>query len=167
MQLAEAYRQEGLLDDALRILRDGLTREPGSISGRLALARLRLEQTAFDEALAEAERIEELAPDSLEVLELKAQILWLRRASPPAPEARSRQAPEIVAGPSAGLASPTLAALYAAQGYTERAEALKVQLAAAPEGSGGAESPAADAPLLCRLAAFRDAARRRREELQP
>lgn len=163
MRLAEAHRQEGLLEDALRILRDGLTRQPDSISARLALARTLLEQASFDEALAEADRIDKMAPGTLEVLEIKAQILLLRRGSPGAPGLEMSDAAEMPSGPPAGLASPTLMALYRAQGYAERAES--------PTARGAADSPAADEPatdlsLLRRLTAFRDAARRRREGLR-
>jgi hypothetical protein len=133
-----------------------LTRQPDSIPGRLSLARLLLEQGAFDKALAEADRIEECLPGSLEVLELKAQILLLRRSRQPASGARDGEdvAGERVAAPD--LASPTLAALYAAQGHAGRPASRSALLP---------ESPGASPPVE-RLEAFREAARRRREELR-
>jgi tetratricopeptide (TPR) repeat protein len=163
LRLAEAYRQEGLLEDALRILRDALLCEPGAIDVRLHLARLLAEQGSFDAALAEADRIGAMAPNGLEALELKAQVLALRRGRGRAAVSGESGSPNIPSGPPDGLASPTLAKLYSAQGYADRAKKLEAELSGVTGGSRSASRPA----ILDRLAAFRDAARRRREEVRP
>ena len=56
VRLAEAYRKEGLLRDAVRICRDGLARFPASWPGRIVLGRILLEQGAIEEAYDELER---------------------------------------------------------------------------------------------------------------
>ncbi|MBI2163491.1 MAG: tetratricopeptide repeat protein [candidate division NC10 bacterium] len=69
-QLADAYRKEGLLDEAIRICRDGLVAHPNYVSGRVVLGRALLEQGALEEAEAEFRRVLELAPDNLLALRL-------------------------------------------------------------------------------------------------
>ena len=69
-QLADAYRKEGLLDEAIRICRDGLAAHPTYVSGRVVLGRALLEQGALEEAEAEFRRVLELAPDNLLALRL-------------------------------------------------------------------------------------------------
>lgn len=159
IQLAEAHRHEGLLDDALRILRAGLAREE-SVPGRMALARLLVERGELDEALVELERVEAAAPGDPEALELRTAILLRRRERPvrgaePDPGEGEPQAAPGLAGP----ASPTLAALYAAQGYGERAQAMTRTQAPSPRVE---ESRAVTA-----LRAFLAAARRSREAGTP
>ncbi len=69
-QLADAYRKEGLLDEAIRICRDGLAAHPTYVSGRVVLGRALLEQGVLEEAEAEFRRVLELAPDNLLALRL-------------------------------------------------------------------------------------------------
>ncbi|MBI3121371.1 MAG: tetratricopeptide repeat protein, partial [candidate division NC10 bacterium] len=69
-QLADAYRKEGLLDEAIRICRDGLVAHPTYVSGRVVLGRALLEQGALEEAEGEFRRVLELAPDNLLALRL-------------------------------------------------------------------------------------------------
>ena len=69
-QLADAYRKEGLLDEAIWICRDGLAAHPTYVSGRVVLGRALLEQGALEEAEAEFRRVLELAPDNLLALRL-------------------------------------------------------------------------------------------------
>ena len=161
VHLAEAYRLEGLLDDAARILRDGLAVNPESIPGRLALARIYLLQGNLDGAFAETDRVEEFSPGALEALELRAEILLRRRdgrLSDDPPRAQNLPA-EI---PAPGLASPTLLALYAAQGYAGQPETGALRWRADADGRGSTQR-LIEPGLLGRLAAFREAALRRRE----
>lgn len=164
VHLAEAYRLEGLLDDAGRILREGLAVNPASIPGRLALARLLLLQGKLEEAHGEAERLEVLSPGMLEVLELRTELLLRRRGGESSGRSTATAKEPPLSGPS--LATPTLQALYAAQGYARRAEAVKDRLQA---GSTTRDSvpTAPRAMVLERLAAFREAARRRRGARRP
>ena len=53
VRLAEAYRREGLLEDAIRICREGLTRFPTTLRGRIFLGQILLEQGETPEATAE------------------------------------------------------------------------------------------------------------------
>jgi hypothetical protein len=77
VRLAEAYRREGLLGDAIRICREGLSRFPASLRGRILLGQILLEQGATPEAMAEFDRVELESSGNLEILAL------LREARPP------------------------------------------------------------------------------------
>jgi hypothetical protein len=57
--------------------------------------------------------------------------------------------------------------LYSAQGYTERAETVKALMSAGRGGTSPAHPASAGVSVVDRLAAFRDAARRRRGEMRP
>jgi hypothetical protein len=77
VRLAEAYRREGLLGDAIRICREGLTRFPTSLRGRILLGQILLEQGETPEATAEFDRVERESSENPEILAL------LREARPP------------------------------------------------------------------------------------
>ena len=70
IRLAEAYRREGLLADAIRICREGLTRCPTSLRGRTLLGQSLLEQGATPSAVAEFDRVEREASGNPEILAL-------------------------------------------------------------------------------------------------
>ena len=70
IRLAEAYRREGLLADAIRICREGLTRCPTSLRGRILLGQSLLEQGAIPLAMAEFDRVEREASGNPEILAL-------------------------------------------------------------------------------------------------
>ena len=77
VRLAEAYRREGLLEDAIRICREGLTRFPTTLRGRILLGQILLEQGETPEATAEFDRVERESSGNPEILAL------LREARPP------------------------------------------------------------------------------------
>jgi Flp pilus assembly protein TadD len=166
-RLADAYRREGLLDEAIQICRDGLAAHPGYAGGREILAYALLEQGALDEAEQEFRRVLEQAPEHLLALRFLGDICARQgragearryyeralRLDPGDPETRGRLAalpvtPEAGASeasvPAPGwnrdpLASPTLAALYASQGHADVAEVIYSQLGRRP----GEAAPAA------------------------
>ena len=70
IRLAEAYRREGLLADAIRICQEGLTRCPTSLRGRILLGQSLLEQGAIPSAMAEFDRVEREASGNPEILTL-------------------------------------------------------------------------------------------------
>jgi tetratricopeptide (TPR) repeat protein len=159
-RLADAYRREGLLDEAIQICRDGLAAHPGHAGGREVLARALLERGALEEAEQEFRRVLEQVPAHLPALRSLGDISvrqgrpqearrYYERAlhlNPDDSETQARLAALPVAteaGPSGGsvpasgrnrdpLASPTLAALYASQGHAEVAEAIYSQLGRRP-----------------------------------
>jgi tetratricopeptide (TPR) repeat protein len=73
-QLADAYRKEGQLDEAVRICRNGLVAHPTYVSARVVLGRALLEQGALEAAEAEFSRVLELTPDHLLALQLLGDI---------------------------------------------------------------------------------------------
>jgi tetratricopeptide (TPR) repeat protein len=123
VRLAEAYRKEGLLRDAVRICRDGLARFPAAWPGRIVLGRILLEQGVVEEAYDELERVRREARGKPEILAALEDVL--KQVPPVASEGL-----EPVGEPSSRdpLASPTLAKLYASQGDPATAEAILRQL---------------------------------------
>jgi tetratricopeptide (TPR) repeat protein len=150
VQLADAYRKEGLLADAIRICRDGLDAHPSCVKGRIILAKALFEEGAFDLARGECEQILTAEPDQPEAVQLLAAMS--------AGQQPGRQSGECKDDP---LASPTLAALYAAQGHTRAAAAIYLQLGMEPGAEAG-KRPNQD--ILNELVALREGARRLRME---
>lgn len=72
--LAESYRKAGFLDDAVRVCREGLTHNPGYISGRVALARALSGKGEYVEARESITKVVQAAPDNLMAQKLLGQI---------------------------------------------------------------------------------------------
>jgi hypothetical protein len=70
IRLAEAHRREGLVQDAIRICREGLQRLPTSLRGRIVLGQCLLDQGAIGEAIVELGRVERDGRDDPEILAL-------------------------------------------------------------------------------------------------
>jgi tetratricopeptide (TPR) repeat protein len=64
-QVAEEYRKEGLLNEALTVCLEGLRRHPNYWSARVVLGRIRLEMGSRQEALEELEKAIKAVPDNL------------------------------------------------------------------------------------------------------
>jgi len=63
--LAELYRKEGMLDEAIRLCIDGLTFHPNYLSGRVALGRAYYEKVMFKEAKEELLKVIAITPDNI------------------------------------------------------------------------------------------------------
>jgi tetratricopeptide (TPR) repeat protein len=63
--LAEEYRKEGMLDQAIEVLKKGLEKQPGYMSARVSLGKIYLEKGQMDEARVEFENVVKLIPDNL------------------------------------------------------------------------------------------------------
>jgi len=63
--LAEEYRKQGRLDDAVDVLKAGIERQPSYMSARVALGRIFFEKSLFDEARSQFETVIEAIPDNL------------------------------------------------------------------------------------------------------
>jgi tetratricopeptide (TPR) repeat protein len=63
--LAEEYRKEGMLDQAIEVLQKGLEKQPGYMSARVLLGKIYLEKGQMDEARVEFENVVKLIPDNL------------------------------------------------------------------------------------------------------
>ena len=63
--LAEEYRKEGMLDEAIEVLRKGLEKQPGYMSARVLLGKIYLEKGQMNEARAEFESVVKSIPDNL------------------------------------------------------------------------------------------------------
>ncbi len=65
VQLAEEYRKQGLLDNAIEICEQGLTKHPQYPSARVALGRALLEAKTYDRACEEFESVLAQIPDNI------------------------------------------------------------------------------------------------------
>src|SRR5512147_3097157 len=63
--LAEEYRKEGMLDDAISVLLTGIERQPGYMSARVSLGKIYLEKGMMKEARSEFENVVSIIPDNL------------------------------------------------------------------------------------------------------
>ncbi len=63
--LAEEYRKEGMLDEAINVLMSGLERQPGYMSARVSLGKIFLEKGMVNEARSEFENVINSIPDNL------------------------------------------------------------------------------------------------------
>ena len=63
--LAEEYRKEGMLDEAIEVLKKGIEKQPGYMSARVSLGKIYLEKGLMDEARGEFENVVKFIPDNL------------------------------------------------------------------------------------------------------
>jgi hypothetical protein len=76
VRLADAHRREGLVEDAIRICREGLARVPSSLRGRIVLGQSLLDQGAIGEAIVELARVEREGHGDSEILALLCEVCW-------------------------------------------------------------------------------------------
>lgn len=136
-QLADAYRKEGLLEEAIRICRDGLVAHPTYASARVVLARALLEQGALEEAEAEFRRVLELAADNLVALRLLGDICG-QQGRPG--EARQLYERALRLNPLDRETQDRLAALPGEAGPPSTASAASPAVPLGPEGFEPAEA---------------------------
>jgi tetratricopeptide (TPR) repeat protein len=74
LQLAEAYRKDGLCDQAIAIIRSGLAKMPEPLSARLLLGRCYLEKEMIAEAKEELEAVVRGIEECLPVYKLLSQV---------------------------------------------------------------------------------------------
>jgi tetratricopeptide (TPR) repeat protein len=194
IRLADAHRNEGLIEDAIRICREGLARFPSSLRARILLGQSLLDQGAIGEAIVELGRVEREARDNPEILALLCDVRtagpqWTRRAAEtrdagasrvPEPAGGTMTEPPVLfldafgqpadagPGPDASgvdpLASPTLAGLYADQGDTDAADAIRRQIAPEAPPPSAKPVPAQEPPgYLEELRRLREVAARLRK----
>jgi tetratricopeptide (TPR) repeat protein len=202
VRLAEAYLKEGLPDEAIKICRDGLATDPGYAGGRVLLARALLERGSLDDAEHECRRVLLQAPEHVPALRCLGEICARQGRAEEARryserglrlEPRRAETPGRLAGwpvtPETGpvepaaqtpgrnrdpLATPTLASLYASQGYTDVAQMIYSQVGQ-QRGETAPPSPSEDmsgkgtpaSRVLERLLALREAVRKHREVKGP
>jgi len=172
IRLADAHRREGLVEDAIRICREGLARFPSSLRGRILLGQSLLDHGAIGEAIVELGRVERDAQNDPEILALLCEVRvagpqWTRgaaesrgpargsatesggaaEAEPPVlmletPEQPTEDTRRPEPSRADPLASSTLADLYASQGDQATADAILRQIA--PEEAAPAAEPLAD-----------------------
>lgn len=63
--LAEEYRKEGMLEEAIDVLQKGLEKQPGYMSARVSLGKIYIEKGMVKEAQSELESVIKSIPDNL------------------------------------------------------------------------------------------------------
>jgi tetratricopeptide (TPR) repeat protein len=63
--LAEEYKKEGMLDEAISVLLGGIERQPGYMSARVSLGKIYFEKGMMNEARSEFENVIKSIPDNL------------------------------------------------------------------------------------------------------
>ncbi len=63
--LAEEYRKEGMLDEAIAVLSKGIEKQPDYMSARVSLGKIYIEKGMLEEARAEFENVVSSVPDNL------------------------------------------------------------------------------------------------------
>ncbi len=114
--LADFYRENGLLSEAIEICRSGLENSPGNIEGRIVLARCHLTAGDLASARDQVTRVLAVQPENVSAKKLLAEIdqqdkkvaaAPVDRAAPdtsPSPEPAAAQAePSVSASPSPGV----------------------------------------------------------------
>ncbi len=143
--LAEALRKRGALDEALRVVLEGLSREPGHLPGQLVLSRIRMDQQDWPGAEVALRAALAIDPSHPGVLEGMADLAdatgrqgeasaWREvlieshpAEAPPAvsapPSRASAGVPEEAepAGQEEFILTESLAGLYRRQGHLEKA----------------------------------------------
>lgn len=84
--LAEEYKKEGMLDEAIAVLLKGVEKQPGYMSARVSLGKIYVEKEMLKEAQAEFEQVIRSIPDNLYAHKKLADIY---RATGDAPQAIS------------------------------------------------------------------------------
>jgi len=165
--LAQICREQGFLDLARQICEKGLSRHPASVSGRLMLARIFLDQEALNESRALVEKVLEEYPAQQEATSLREKILRAlgvplkeekkddKKKEAPKMEAQVDQKPQTTPHAAEDVEeeatevstvavsiweNPTMAKIYADQGETKIArQILEKILARDPNNARAAE----------------------------
>jgi tetratricopeptide (TPR) repeat protein len=124
--IAERFRRAGELERAIDLCREGLTRFPNHLSGRVTLGWALLDLGRYDEARVELERVLKRAPDNLAAIRGLAEL-----------HDRAENAMFVPAEPQAAAWPPTPAAAPQAIGWRDPDQLV----ASAP-------TPAAPAPAI-------------------
>lgn len=84
--LAEEYRREGRLEEAIETCATGLKRHPSYLSARVTLGRALLQARRYDEAQTEFEVVLRAAPGNLAAIRGLAELQGERGRSTPSPD---------------------------------------------------------------------------------
>ena len=85
--LAEIFAAYDMIDEALKVCREGLKANPTSVAGRLSYAKTLMKIGDLDAADAELVRVQEFVPSHSKALDLRMDIEFMRRGETPQPRA--------------------------------------------------------------------------------
>jgi len=68
--IAEYLLNYGMLDEAIKVLREGLKRHPGFVSGHLVMAKVHIKRGNWEEALESTQRVLKIVPENKVAKEL-------------------------------------------------------------------------------------------------
>jgi tetratricopeptide (TPR) repeat protein len=113
-----------MVDEAIKVCREGLKHSPDAITGRLVLAKALIKAGNLDQAEDETDYVIDRVPNNTKALELKQQIESLRRGKMP-----SEPVEEIINEPDVAADEPawqtvTMARIYHSQGHEQKAREI-------------------------------------------
>lgn len=126
--IAEYFLIYGMVDDALKVCREGLKQHPELVSGRIVMARIHMRRGNWEEALAELNRALSIVPENPMARRLVTEIGLLRNRE----KSNERAAYQHLAatdlaelcGGSSSWNTMTMANVFASQGHYSHAREI-------------------------------------------
>lgn len=134
--IADYFLMYGMIDDAMKICREGLKRHPNLVSGRIVMAKVHLKRDNWDEAEAELRTVLSIVPDNQTALEMLSVIDGERKAEGEAFKEAAEKIHAQEAVDASGDAQDeswqtvTMADIFARQGHKEKARQIYLDVLA-------------------------------------
>lgn len=126
--IADFFLMYGMVDEAMKVCREGLNRHPELVSGRIVMAKVHLKRDNWDEAEAELRAVLSIVPENQCAFTMLASIEERRRAES---EAQKAVVEQTQAAPQAQDRSQdeswqtvTMADIFARQGHSDKARKI-------------------------------------------
>jgi predicted Zn-dependent protease len=128
--IADYFLMYGMVDDAMKVCREGLKRHPNLVSGRIVMAKVHLKRGNWDEAEAELTAVLSIVPDNQTAREMlatidgerKAEGAVFKEAAERVQTHAERDAPKQAEDES--WQTVTMADIFARQGHNEKARKI-------------------------------------------
>ncbi|MFH0800051.1 MAG: tetratricopeptide repeat protein [Pseudomonadota bacterium] len=129
--IAEYFLTFGMLDDAMKVCREGIKRHPSLVSGKVVMAKIHMRRGNWEEAEENLKDALSIAPENMSAHELLKKInMYLSRDSEAdVHDSRNNPAEKTDKKPVAEPPAPswrtlTMASIYATQGHFDQARAI-------------------------------------------
>lgn len=110
--LAEFFLIYDMIEESIKVCREGLKHNPNSVSGKLVLAKAYMRQGNLDDADEELRKILSVLPSHTKAQELRMEIDMLR------------QGEKLVYGDLPAWQTVTMAKIYSSQGHDDKAREI-------------------------------------------
>ena len=126
--IAQYMLMYGMVDQALKICREGLKRHPGLISGRIVMARIHLKRGNWEEAEGELRHVLSVVSDNAAARGMMGEIEAMRRAEREGTPAHSDRAKGSDPTSDPSWNTVTMAGILASQGHGEKAREIYLSI---------------------------------------